>query len=333
MDNSVGKNLGTQIRLKNMDGKIGSYAVSTVNFNSWNNEPVVQESQRTRKTRGNKEITHKIFVECANITQDPFWAEKFTNASMGKFPAKFSFHDGLLSYKKGSKCNTLEVSSNPYEASHACMEFFRSNGSIFSPTDEQNSLELQYTRTHMALTQQQLTWEEANKKDQECMLSYYITDMKEIMKLSEGESEQLRQTIRLGVVNKLFGKHNINVENSRIHSIVGLLWNNESRTFYIDSQLKPSSTRTYTRKKDGPPSIDPTQKDTIPQFNTKWKKYVELLDKKIANGDRRQRRLIVVNSQHNTGQRYLQLVTTGTTTTPISATSEEEEDYTDEDEE
>lgn len=331
--NPQGKVSGVPIKMKNMDGRIGSHAISTVNFNSWANDPIVQDKQKVRKTKGAKDATHKIFVECANVTQDQFWVEKFINGSIGKFPSKFSFHDGLLSYRKGSKCNTLEVSNNPYEASQACMEFFRSNGGIFSPIDEQNSLELQYTRSHMALTQQQLTWGDANKKEQEGMLSYYITDMKEIMRLSDSESEQLRQTIRLGVVNKFFGKHNVTVENNRIQSIGGLLWNNETRKFYIDPQLKPNSTRTYTRKKDGPASIDATQKDTIPQFNIKWKKYVELLDKKIANNDRRQRRVIVVNSQGGTNQRYLHLVTTGTTTTPKTDTVSSSEDYTDEDEE
>jgi len=258
---------GTQnIQVKNLGGKVGSYAISTVDFDSWMNEPVVQSPVRTRKSRGAKEVVHKIFAECALITQDPFWADKFNNASIGKFPPKFNFHDGIITYRKGAKCHTLEVSNNPYEATSACTEFLRSNGGIFSPLDEQNSLELQYTRAHAVLTQQKLTWADANKKVQDCMLSYYVTDMKSLMGLRDSELEQLRQTIRLGIGNKYFGKHNIRVENNRIHSINGLLWNNETREFYINPELKPNSTRTYTRKKDGPPAIDPSQKDTIPQF-------------------------------------------------------------------
>lgn len=325
------------IQMKNLGGKVGSYAISTVDFDSWMNEPVVQAPQRNRKTRGNKETVHKIFADCAVVTQDPFWVDKFNNAAMGKFPHKFNFHDGLLTYRKGAKSHVLEVSNNPYEASYACMEFFRANGGIFSPSDEQKSLELQYARAHAVLTQQQLTWGDANKKVQECMLSYYVIDMKALMGLSDPEVEQLRQTIRLGIANKYFGKHNIRVENNRIHSVDGLLWNNELRNFYINPELKPTSTRTYTRKKDGPPAVDPSQKDTIPQFGVKWRKYVESLDKKIVRNNRRQRRIIV---NHNGTQiRHLQLVTTdstvGTTTTPNTdgtTTDDDADDDYDDDE-
>lgn len=323
------------IQMKNLGGRVGSYAISTVDFDSWMNEPVVQAPQRSRKTRGNKEIVHKIFADCAAVTQDPFWVDKFNNAAMGKFPHKFNFHDGLLTYRKGAKSHTLEVSNNPYESSHACMEFFRANGGIFSPTDEQNSLELQYARAHAVLTQQQLTWGDANKKVQECMLSYYVTDMKKLMDLSDPEVEQLRQTIRLGIANKYFGKHNIRVENNRIHSVDGLLWNNEIRNFYINPELKPTSTRTYTRKKDGPPAVDPSQKDTIPQFGVKWRKYVEGLDKKIVRNNRRQRRVTV--NPNGAQVRHLQLVTTtdstvGTTPTPYTdATTDDDVEDDDDD--
>jgi len=311
----IDKPSNVNIPMKNLSGRIGSYAISTVDFDSWTNEPIVQAPQRSRKTRGTKEIVNKIFADCAAVTQDPFWVDKFNNAAMGKLPNKFNFHDGILTYKKGAKHNSIEVPNNPYEASHACMEFFRSNGGIFSPIDEQHSLELQYMRAHAVLNQQQLTWADANKKVQECLLSYYVTDMKNIMGLTNTELEQLRQTIRLGIANKYFGKHNIRVENNRIHSIAGLLWNNDTRTFYINPELKPSTTRTYTRKKTGPPAIDPSQKDMIPQFGLKWGKYIESLNKKIIRATRRHNRITITHT--GTQVKHLQLITTyGTTTTP-----------------
>ena len=325
----------TNIPMKNLGGRVGSYAISTVDMDSWMNEPAAQAPQRSRKTKNSKEVLHKIFSDCALVIQDTFWIEKFNNAAMGKFPQKFNFHDGLLNYRKGAKCHSIEVSNNPYESSHACMEFFRTHGGIFSPADKHHSIELQYARAHAVLSQQQITWGDANKKDQEGMLSYYVTDMKTLMGLNDNEMEQLRETIRLGISNKFFGKHNIRVENNRIHSIEGLLWNNEQRNFYINPELKPNSTRTYTRKKDGAPSIDPSQKDTIPQFGIKWKKYVENLDKKIVRNNRRQRRIIV--SQIGTNVRPLKLVTTSdysiaTTTTPRIDATDDDEYITDDDE-
>ncbi|CAH6420375.1 Hypothetical protein HVR_LOCUS1176 [uncultured virus] len=332
----------TNMQIKNLGGRVGSYAISTVDIDSWANQPVVQAPQRIRKTRGVKEVIHKVFADCAmwidESIHDPFWVEKFNTAATGKFPRGFSYSDGVLLYRKGAKCHTLDVPNNPYEAAHACMEFFRSNGGIFSTMDQQDSMELQYARSQAVLTQQQLTWGDANKKIQECMLSHYVIGMKSIMNLSDHEVEQLRQTIKLGIANKFFGKHNIHVDNNRVHSIDGLLWNNEKRNFYINPDLKPNTTRSYSRNKDGPPAVDPSQKDTIPQFGLKWNKYIENIDKKIARNNRRVRRVTVNHPGLTQGQvRHLQLVTTSGSTTANSltepTTGEETADDDDEDEE
>lgn len=318
------------MQIKNLGGRVGSYAISTVDFDSWMNEPIVQAPQRARKTRGVKEVINKIFADCAVSIEDPFWIDKFNTAAIGKFPKGFSYHDGILVYRKGAKCHQLELPGNPYEAAYACMEFFRGNGGIFSPMDEQDSLELQYARSQAVLTQQQLTWGDANKKIQECMLSHYVMGMKSLMELTDAEMEQLRQTIRLGIAHKYFGKHNIRVDTNRIHSIDGLLWNNEERRFYINPELKPNTTRTYTRNKDGPAAIDPSQKDMVPQFGVKWGKYVESLDKKIIRNNRRVRRVTV--TQPGTQIRHLHLVTTtGSTTGVTDVTSTD--DITDDDDE
>lgn len=324
------------MQIKNLGGRVGSYAISTVDFDSWMNEPMVQAPQRIRKTRGVKEVIHKIFADCAIIIEDPFWVEKFNTAAIGKFPRGFNFHDGVLVYKKGAKSHALEVSNNPYEAAYACMEFLRSNGGIFSPLDEQTSLELQYARSQAVLTQQQLTWADSNKKIQECMLSHYVMTMKNTMKLNDLEVEQLRQTIRLGIANKYFGKHNIRVESNRIHSIDGLLWNNDARMFYINPELKPNTTRSYTRNKDGPPAIDPSQKDMIPQFGLKWCKYMESIDKKVHRHHRRQRRITI--NHPGTHVKHLQLITSpgATTMTPgtdITSTNDTNDDDDDDDDE
>jgi len=325
------------MQIKNLGGRVGSFAISTIDFESWMNEPIVQAPQRSRKSRGIKEIIHKIFADCANVIQDPFWIEKFNAAAIGKFPRGFSYHDGILLYRKGAKCHQLEVSANPFEAAYACMEFFRGNGGIFSPMDEKDSLELQYARSQAVLTQQQLTWADANKKIQECLLSHYVLGMKDLMHLSDVEMEQLRQTIRLGIANKFFGKHNIHIDNNRIHSIEGLLWNNESRRFYINPDLKPNTTRTYTRNKDGPAAVDPSQKDMVPQFGFKWNKYIESLDKKIIRNNRRLRRITV--TQPTSQLIHLQLLSTSdsaTSATDVTSTDntldDDDDDYYDDDE-
>lgn len=288
------------MQIKNFGGKIGSYAISTIDTSSWMNEPIVSGPPRTRKSRGVKEVLHRIFSDCAGVIEDPFWIEKLNQAAFGKFPAKFSFNDGTLLFRKGTRCYSLEVSNNPYESAHQILEFIRTHGGIFSPTDKQYSIELDLARQMAARTREKLTWGDASKKMQECLLSYFIMSMKTVMTLSDYEVEYLRQTIRLAISNKFFGKHNIKVEENRIQSIEGLLWNGENRTFYLHPDLKPVAPRSSSQVKDGPPVIDPSQKDMVPQFGIKWQKYIEELDKKIVRNLHRQQRISAVASEEGT---------------------------------
>lgn len=318
------------MQIRNLGGKVGSYAISTVDFDAWANAPLTQTTTKSRKNKIVKEIIHKIFEECAIVVNDSFWAEKFNAASIGKFPRGFSYHDNVLTFKKGARTFTLDISNNPIEAAYAAMEFFRVNAGIFSPMDEQNSLELQHMRSQTALNQQDLTWGDVNKKMQECLLSNFVVEMQGVMSLTIAEKENLREVIKLGIGDKYFGKHNITVTGGRIQSIAGLLWDNNTRKFYIDPELKPSSSRTYVRNKPGASSTDPTQKDTIPQFFCKWVKFTEMLEKKSIKYNRRTRNL-TVNHPGAHGKR-LNLVVSTSATTPqtertVTTDDEDDDDY------
>lgn len=278
--------------------KVGSIAISTVDFNSWTLESSNEKTlPKTRKIRGVKEVLpgNKIFAECAKVITDPFWIEKFNNASYGKMPTKCFYNEGTLSYRKGAKNISLQIPINPHEAAPKCIEFFRSNVGIFSPLDQQIALDLQQERT--MLVKEELKWENASKKVQENLISHYINDMKIIMSLSNDETEQLRQTIKNGVGNKIFCKASIKLINSRINSIDGLLWNDKDKIFYINPELKPKITRSYGKKKEVNEII---HKDSVPQFGLKWNKYVESLDKKLVSSVQRQHRMDSMSSYNMT---------------------------------
>lgn len=316
--------MAENIQIKNISGRVGSYAISTVDLSSFTADALTRPVQKTRKVRNAKEVIHKIFAECAAATNDPFWAEKFTNASYGKFPAKFNYSDGVLNYRKGAKSKTLEIPMNPYEASILCMDFFRTNGGMFSELDQQYSTQLQDSRSQDLIYQKPLEWADLNKKMRECLLSYYIVSMKDVMKLRDNEIEQLLQTLRMGIKNKYFDEHNIRVENNRIQTVDGLLWNNNDRRFFINPSLAPSTTRSYGRKKGVTSTTVAICKDMTPQFVNKWSKYTDALHSKTDARIRTQRRIRVVHQSTGTPRR-ITLITSDTNTlsprTPGSATS------------
>lgn len=285
-------------QLTNLDGKVGSYAISTIGIDSWMNEPINNLSSRSRNNKNKtvREIIHPLFNECSKIILDPFWIDKFNLGSMGKFPRGFSYHDGILTYRKGSKSISIDLPNSPVEASHMIMDFFKIHGGIFSPMDQQTSLNINDQEdTAKNNNDQPITWNDINNKMQECLLSNYFTEMQKIMNLSQSETNNLRQVVKLGITNKYFGKYNILLDKTRISSINGLLWNNEQRYFFIDSELKPMAVRTYSRNKDALPVIDPNQKDMVPQFYIKWVKYLESLNKKVQMNNRKIRRIHINN--------------------------------------
>lgn len=284
--------------MKLANNKVGSIAISTVDFNNWTLEASAEKNvPKTRKIRGAKEVlpSNKIFAECAKVITDPFWIEKFNNASYGKMPPKCYYNDGNLSYRKGAKNIILQVPINPHEAAPKCIEFFRVNLCIFSPLDQQNALDLQQERAYhqSMMIPEELKWENTNKKVQESLISYYVNDIKVIMILNDDQVEQLRQTIKSGIAAKIFGKTSIELSNNRIKSIDGLLWNDQDKIFYINPELKPKITRTYGKKKEQSEII---HKDSVPQFGLKWNKYVDSLDKKLISNIQRQHRLESMSS-------------------------------------
>lgn len=300
-----------KFELKNLTANVGTIAISTIDIDSWSKEQTTITS-KNKKTKGIKEIIHPVFFECAKVVGDSFWIDKFNNAAIGKFPPKFYYNNGILIYRKGSKHITLNIPFDPTEAVPLCIEFFRVNAGIFSPLDEQQAI--QYSRAHDAIAQEDLTWK-TSKKIQESLISYYVNDMKDIMSLTNGQMEQLRQIIKVGISNKLFGVNNIKLENNRIYSIDGLLWNDQTKIFYINPEFKSQIQRGHAKKTKDSTNIDMMSKDSIPQFGSKWTKYVESLDKKITVNIQRQNRLRDKNY----------IATSPTTVTSILTTEESEE--------
>ena len=269
---------------KNIQPKVGSVSITTVNFNSWATTPVMAATNKSKKTKV-KEIVNEIFVECAKVTDDPFWVEKFNLAAVGKFPANFYFYENTLTYKKGAKNNKVVLTSNPRDAALAFMNFLRTNKSIFSPSDEQTTLDIQFNRQKISSSTniESLTWDIATKKNKECLISYFIVDMTKMMNLEPEQSEQLREVIKVGIFLNLFDKNNITLNNNRIFSIGGLLYDPLNKVFYIDPNLTRTTSYSCPKKK----TTNNIPKDTIPQFGVKWEKYIgsyiQQIDKHYRN--------------------------------------------------
>lgn len=271
---------------------VGSSAISTVQFGSWINQSAPKVITKGRKLKGVKEIINPIFCECAKLTDDQFWVEKLNDASIGKFPGKFSFRDNVLTYRKGARSASMEVPIYPSVAVGACIDFFRENGKLFSTKDSAAYHDIYQNQEDEE--EEQFTWGDANKKVQDNLLSYFFDSVRKMHRLSDESLIQLRQVVNTGISGKYFSKDTIHVLDNRIAGIDGLIWNENARTFSIDPRLTPSATRSYVKKKAQ--TTEPSQKDTVPPFNAKWTKYVDTMDKKLTEYIRFQRKVTITQT-------------------------------------
>src|SRR6266496_4845469 len=88
--------------------------------------------------RGNKAASESkgldmniIFKLCAELSDDPYWKEKFMGGYQNKFPPNVSFRDGILS----SKTKEISISNKPEEAYLQIINFFKNICFLKSPLD------------------------------------------------------------------------------------------------------------------------------------------------------------------------------------------------------
>lgn len=249
---------------------IGKPAVSDGDIDIFTKEYGV-EVKKVGKRKNNKEIVNPIFEEYCKCTDDPFWKEKFTNASYNKFPKNFFFSEGKLSFKKGPKILQQELTSSVFQNAENCMEFFRFHGRLFSSMDQNNS-----TKNHMSsnLDREFLTWDKYNRKTQSVLLSYFTWEEKDRKMLTREEHKCFRKLIEIGILNRNIDKSNITMVGNRITEIKGLIWDENTRNFSLEEKIKAPASRS-SKKKDNNDNID--DKDCEPKFHGKWMKYTKRL--------------------------------------------------------
>lgn len=285
--------------------KAGGYAVSTIDSRPWLSTPALLSGPKTRKSKTPVFVCNKIFEECSQITEDPFWIDIFKKASIGKFPTKFSYKDGHLVYRRGQKIQMVEIPLNPYEAISLCIRFFREYGGLISELDHERDMEEERKRQEEEETVE-YTWSTIKKKMKDILIGRYVIDLKDLMSLSDEETLQLRSTIYYGITMRYFHKGNIMVSGRKIISIDGLSCTKiglRDKGNSKSSEMRSKETRRDTKSYEGSgsrsdsdcpgvrthfyidPSLRPTSKSAskerdiqaskfIPSYLIEWVKYI-----------------------------------------------------------
>ncbi len=241
---------------------------------------IIKKTKRKKKIK----IVHPLFLQCAEVTKDPYWASVFIEAAKGKFPRGFSFKNGILQYIRKTKKNIVDIPSMPTEARSLCIDFFQTYGRLRSPED--------YIRESNARREKLLentgfkSWSDIKKNStKKLLLENYINWVSKKLDLDKKRKEQLITCVNLGLLEKRLKPVDILLKNGIISSINGL-FHDLVTGFSID----PSRKGVKKSIKDIIPEeiyLDPAQ--TIekiyiknPNLTKLWKKRADNLNKESS---------------------------------------------------
>jgi len=243
--------------------RAGGYAVTTIHSMPWLDTPIKQKKNKTKKQKTTQQIVNQIFYECSQITDDTFWKSIFLQAANGKLPRGFLFKGNLLTYKRGSKTQRLEVSDDPIEALSTCMSFFRSNAGIRSQTDQEREKQEIEEKLLKLGSIENCMWSDIKKKKvQEILINSFVDSITKSMNLSIKQRDQLTTLINLGFLLGYFTSSSVQFNDGIIKGITGLSFNSETKEFILDVNLsaRPKTSRSKFKFVLDSELLDPSNK-------------------------------------------------------------------------
>lgn len=287
----IGISLAKPIPIVDETVRAGNYAIATAKTRPWLSTPIVASTTKSRRTKSQVQIVYPLFSECAAITTDPFWSSIFSNAAKGTFPRGFTYyHDEstnsrILTYKRGVKTWSTEVPSDPAEAIVTCVGFFARTAGIMSESDQERTKQ-EYDRRMLEQTSiRASTWSEIKKKKiRDILIGTFVQDIVKAFELTDKESDQLSTTISVGFLLGFFQSKNVHFEQGRIKGIIGLMYDADTRTFFIDPSLTPKISKT-SKSRAGKDSEDgDTCKESVSFLNL-WVKFIEGIEKSASKNE------------------------------------------------
>jgi len=192
-------------------------------------------------------IVNPIFEQCIELTNDPYWKTIFTNAMLGKLPSGFSYSDGNLVYKKGNKLIKTLLSGNPINILTTSLDFFRTNGGLYSDIDREREL----INANAGMTFQQMTWAQICKNSilKRLLIHAYL---KKLAK-SDAEYKNLKTIVNIGMIVGIITNSDIEYRNGEITNIpnivyregIWMLEDNGKRKKVINAKIKHKNKNDY----------------------------------------------------------------------------------------
>lgn len=255
----------------------GVRGVTTVSNMPWLSTPITPGKQNRQKTTTKGKIAaplNSIFAQCCTFVNDEFWHNILMEASRGKLPQNFTYSTtkNILSFKKKTKIESVEVPKDAYPATCVILDFFRNKAGMRSPSDLEREKKEQEEILLKRAIQSYSTWSEIkNKALKRAFFADYIHKLTEQYKLKVKERKELKTIINVGFLLGSLCNDDVDFDGYKINDIKGLKYDEVTRKFcliYLDTKKKKNSYFMPTNLSD--PLIE--DKETC-NFEATWNKF------------------------------------------------------------
>ena len=178
-------------------------------------------------------VVNNIFIKRMDFVDDPYWKSILLDAAKGKFPKGFSFNDGTLLYRPLGKSMVMEDNINSI---NKFIDFIRINTGIRSKMDleREKDYEREYQINHKV---NMIEWSKISKFNKRLMVIEFVSNIKKIHNLDQNETDQLKTLINMNLEDDII-KKNVIMKDNNIEEIRGLRWDQSSRKFSLDGEIK-----------------------------------------------------------------------------------------------
>ena len=229
--------------------KPGGYAVTTIQSMPWLKTPIQGKKLKSKKTIIVTKIINENFSKCLPYIEDPYWKGLFTDASYGKFPRGFSYKNYVLTHRKRSKTDIIELSRNPTEMISACISFFRNTAVLRSTADLERERQNHEECLSKSVTICKGNWNGIRSKSvKRALLAQFVYDISKTLELNTDQQKHLKTIVSTGFLLGYFSYGSVQFGDGSITGIKGLEWNESNKTFIINPIL--SETPKINKLKD-----------------------------------------------------------------------------------
>lgn len=251
-------------------------STTKIQHENWDPTQIAQPiSVRSRRTRANAPINNEIFRHMATVVLDPFWKERFGEAADGIFPTKISYSNGVLQYK-GFDESTMVLQTNipsmnaggvndistlsmlVAQASDVIL-FYQTRIQMYSPADIERINE---AASNQVPTEEELgnVWNKMKPRQREVALIEFVKSEKIARGLTPGQCLELEQLVNLSRQLKYANSDTITVRRYRIVDQSFVIYNPDSKRYYINPEVTKIIKFRNQKKKPGKEKLTHFQK-------------------------------------------------------------------------